>query len=90
MQTKLEYLDFLEARTKETQSQPSLWATSASIKAFSDPLDEDNYGDDPITDDLVTDVYMVFSVKTRQPESEKYLKTLTGEWLVPIWGVIFD
>lgn len=49
------------------------------LKKFSDPWDPNGYADDCITNDLITDVYLEFSERTRKAESERYLRTLTGQ-----------
>src|SRR5438477_12260814 len=45
---------------------------------FSAPCDKLGYADNPISDDLISDVYLEFSEYTRKFESEAYLQTLTG------------
>lgn len=70
---KLEYLRAIEARKR----QPSL--LPITLQKFSDPLELDGYCDKPITDDLITDIYLDFSNKTRSSESQDYLRTLIGE-----------
>jgi len=50
--------------------------TRNSLVEFSIPNDVDGYADDPITDDLITDVFLGFSDHMRQ--SEEYMRTLTG------------
>jgi hypothetical protein len=47
-------------------------------------MDEDGYGDSPITNDLITDIYLEFIMKTRQEESVEYCKTREG----PLYIVI--
>jgi hypothetical protein len=42
-------------------------------------MDEDGYGDSPITNDLITDIYLEFIMKTRQEESVEYCKTREGQ-----------
>ncbi|KAA1478099.1 hypothetical protein DENSPDRAFT_885629 [Dentipellis sp. KUC8613] len=50
------------------------------LEQFSKPGDNDvGYNLTSITDDLITDVYLAFSEKTRKAESEDYLRTLTGQ-----------
>jgi hypothetical protein len=46
---------------------------------FSGPYDPDGYGDTFMTHDLITDIYLEFSERTRKKESDEYIKTLTGE-----------
>ena len=45
---------------------------------FSSPYDLEGYGDDSITDDLITDVFLEFSERTQKDESDSYMRTLTG------------
>jgi hypothetical protein len=72
----LEYLQFFERR-RISPFQP------VSLMAFSSPFDVEQYADDSITDDLVTDLFLEFSERTRQIESEKYVRTLTGVYAIP-------
>jgi len=78
-QREKEYLEFYAAN--RPKSQGTLFNTQIPIrlKKFSDMKDRDGYNDTPITDDMVTDLYQQFVKQTRQPESEEYCKTLTGD-----------
>ena len=49
------------------------------LKPFTDPTSQIGYNDQPITHDLITDVYLEFVRGTQQEESNEYCKTLTGE-----------
>ena len=49
-----------------------------SLTAFSGPHDMDGYADNSITDDVITELFLEFSERSRQKECEKYLRTLTG------------
>lgn len=49
-----------------------------ALLPFSTPDDKDGYNAIPISNDLITDAYQEFCKRTRQAESEKYLKILTG------------
>ena len=49
------------------------------LKAFSDLCDANGYGDKSVTDEMITEIYLDFSNKTRQAESDSYLRTRTGE-----------
>lgn len=71
--SKLEFLQAYEIRQKQT----SLVGTK--FKEFSGPWDPNGYNDKSITDDLITDIFIDFSERTRSGESQDYLKTLTGE-----------
>jgi hypothetical protein len=51
----------------------------AVLKEFSDPCEPDGYNDKPITDDLISDVYLAFSNQTRSSESQEYLRTLGSQ-----------
>jgi hypothetical protein len=75
-QRELEYLQFFGHR------RVSPFQT-VSLKAFSSPFDVEGYADDSITDDLVTDLFLEFSERSRQIESEKYVRTLTGVYPIP-------
>jgi hypothetical protein len=48
------------------------------LKTFLEPTDKLGYNDNPISDDLITDVFLEFSDQTRKEESNEYLCTLTG------------
>lgn len=74
-QAKLEYLDFFAARKKQQCLRPDL----VVLREFSDPEDTCGYDDKSISDDLISDVYLAFSSKTRIPESQESLRTLTGQ-----------
>jgi hypothetical protein len=71
-QAKLDYLRCFAVRKQQTSLLP------ATLKRFSDPAKADGYNDRPITDDLITDIYLGFSKQTRCDESQEYLRTLTG------------
>jgi hypothetical protein len=75
-QRELEYLQFFGHR------HVSPFQT-VSLKAFSSPFDVEGYADNSITDDLVTDLFLEFSERSRQIESEKYVRTLTGVYPIP-------
>ncbi|OBZ71006.1 hypothetical protein A0H81_09132 [Grifola frondosa] len=47
------------------------------LKPFSAPRDE-GYYDRPITHDLITDIFLEFSNRTREQESAEYSRSLTG------------
>jgi hypothetical protein len=71
-QKALEYLQhFSRRRVTPFRSDP--------LKKFSSPYHMDGYADNYISDDLITDLYLEFSERTRRDESEKYLRTLTGK-----------
>jgi hypothetical protein len=48
------------------------------VEPFSAPYDAEGYADTSISDDMVTDVFLEFSSRTRKKESEKYLRSITG------------
>lgn len=49
------------------------------VLPFSQPYDISGYGDNSISNDMITEVYLTqFCQKTRQLESAQYLRTLTG------------
>jgi hypothetical protein len=66
----LEYLEFF-------QSVPGGGFNPLQLKAFSEPTDKLGYNDDSITDDLTTDVFLEFSQRSCNEESDEYLQTLT-------------
>jgi hypothetical protein len=72
--TRLEYLRYYKARREIVTVVPV-----AALKEFTNPSAVGGYGDKPITDDLITDIYHEFSNRTRTVESEDYLRTLTGQ-----------
>jgi hypothetical protein len=71
--TRLEFLHFFRIRKQQTSMVPVV------LKKFSDPCKPDGYNDKPITDDLISDVYLAFSNQTRSSESQEYLRTLGGQ-----------
>lgn len=73
-QAKLEYLQYYEAR-KLKQS----WIKPSALQSFSDPYQVNGYGHKSITDDLITDLFLSYGKQTRVPESEEYLRTLSGK-----------
>lgn len=68
----LEYLSYFNLARPNPFNQTYL-------QKFSAPMDEDGYGDSPITNDLITDIYLEFIMKTRQEESVEYCKTREGQ-----------
>lgn len=73
---KREYLVSYQYR-----KQPGALQAHPELEEFSSPSDLKGYAAKPITDDLITDLYLEFSDRTRQAESEDYLRTLTGQYL---------
>jgi hypothetical protein len=67
----LEYLQYFK-------SIPDGRFVPPQLKSFSDPTDKHGYNDDPISDDVITEVFLEFSNRTRNEESDEYLRTLTG------------
>jgi hypothetical protein len=59
---------------KARNEQVSL--VTPALEEFTDPCKA--YGDKPITDDLITDIYIDFCNRTRSEESQGYLRTLEG------------
>ena len=51
---------------------------TAPVEPFSAPYDAGGYADTSISHDMVTDVFLEFSSRTRKNESEKYLRSITG------------
>lgn len=75
----LEYLEYYATAYNEVSGSYFKAKSSVPLAQFSRPDDENAYGDSTITHDLITEVYLEFSHKTRGPESTKYLRTLTGK-----------
>lgn len=48
------------------------------LQEFSDPGNSLGYADKWISDEVITEVFVDFTARTRQKESELYLKTLSG------------
>ena len=77
--TRLEYLRHYIARREMVSVIPA-----GKLEEFSDPWER--YGSKPITDDLITEIYVDFSNHTRASESDDYLRTLEG-WCAISWFV---
>lgn len=75
----LEYLEYYVAAQGKDSGSYFKAQTSVPLTEFSPPNDVNAYGDSTITHDLITEIYLEFSHKTRGPESTKYLQTLTGK-----------
>ncbi len=76
---RLEYLQYFETRSKQTALV--LGKKKPELRNFSEPQHAgkalNGYDGTSITDDLVSDVYAVWS-KQRQKECDEHLQTLTG------------
>lgn len=72
---RLEYYRNVE----ETLSRPSV--ITISVVRFSEPFDMNGYAASPISDDLLSDVYAMFSDRTRRDESSRYLRSLPVQTL---------
>lgn len=70
----MEYLTYFQTARRNPFQKRS------PLIEFSSPLDEKGYCDTFITDDLITDLYLVFSTKSRQQESAEYCATRTGKF----------
>ncbi|KAL6299496.1 hypothetical protein BKA93DRAFT_829872 [Sparassis latifolia] len=72
-------LGYLQAFKKRRDLKNRLVPPPA-LRTFSRPDEVKvvGYGDKSITDDLITDIYQKFSERTRQDESQEYLRTLTA------------
>ena len=74
-QKMLEYLRCLETRhVSDFRPNP--------LQPFSTPFDTKGYDDHCITDDLITDLFLEFSERTRKKESEEFQCTLSGQLIV--------
>ncbi|KAJ7601836.1 hypothetical protein DFH06DRAFT_1351920 [Mycena polygramma] len=65
-------------RAFETRIVPQLGPDPSPLESFSAPNDQTGYNDKSITDDLITDVFLDFSNRTRIEECGKYLCTLVA------------
>jgi hypothetical protein len=74
----LDYLREFEA------NKPTFFKKQALVP-FSNPKDQAGYSDKSITSDMITDIFLEFSERTRKQESHNYLQVLTGAYLSPIW-----
>ncbi|GBE82885.1 hypothetical protein SCP_0412720 [Sparassis crispa] len=73
---RLVYLRYFQLR-QETKNMSLV--DPPPLRKFSKPGEiVAGYCDRSITDDLITDIFNKFSEKTRQPESETYLRTLSA------------
>ena len=79
------YLKAYQARMQLTTIVPH----KAGLQTFSAPQTTgvakhvDGYDNRSISDDLITDLYLMFSRETRQRESEDSLRVKGGEYLRP-------
>lgn len=69
---QLEYLCYFGIHKQQTSIVPTV------LRDFLDPYKPDGYNDKPITDNLITDIYLAFSNQTWSSESQEYLWTLGG------------
>ncbi|KAJ7166768.1 hypothetical protein C8R46DRAFT_1351047 [Mycena filopes] len=74
------HLEYLNAF--KTRLVPRLGLDTCVLTPFSAPDDLDGYNDKSITDDLITDVFLEFSNRTRLAECSKYLRTLHAVCMV--------
>lgn len=72
---RLDYIQHYETHIKTTNTLIS----KTPLQQFSDPWDSKGYGGKPISDDLITSVYVGFCDRSRNSESDDYLRTLTGK-----------
>ncbi|KAI0066538.1 hypothetical protein BV25DRAFT_1912599 [Artomyces pyxidatus] len=72
-QTHLQYLRMYKTREVCLHTKEDV-----PLKAFSGPRDPNGYADQSITSDLISDVLLEFSKRTREAESAAYMRTLTG------------
>jgi hypothetical protein len=57
------------------------------LQQFSAPNSTIGYNDKTISDDIITELYLEFSQRTREEESSEYLRTLTGKLCLLIFSV---
>ncbi|KAJ3534877.1 hypothetical protein NM688_g7062 [Phlebia brevispora] len=77
----LRYLQLMRIYYEALQqrlSRPCPKEKRVYVLLFSKPFDKARFAMCSITNDLITDIYAEFCKKTRQPESEMYLRTLSG------------
>ena len=60
------------------QSLPDTRLVPLQLKSFSEPHDKLGFNTNSISDDTVTEIFLEFSEKTRNEESDEYTCTLTG------------
>lgn len=72
-QRGLQYLHYFGNTTTPPGTEPT------ELEAVSPPGDPDKYNDTSISGDTISAVYLQWVERTRQPESEQHLRTLTGE-----------
>lgn len=78
-QRRLEYIDYYATRIVTSNNPSSCFRTPPPFLSFSAPSDAAGYNDTSITHDLITEVYLEFSERTRSVESTRYTQTLTGK-----------
>jgi hypothetical protein len=79
--TELHLLEYRKRMLEYVQIARPIRITPFEIgppEEFPAPDDIGGYANAPISDDLITDVFLEFSNKTRKQESERYLRSLTG------------
>ncbi|KAJ7157998.1 hypothetical protein C8R43DRAFT_1180381 [Mycena crocata] len=76
LEYKQRHLEYLNAF--KTRLVPALGPKTCILQTFSTPDDSNGYNDKSITDDLISDVFLLFSNRTRIAESTKYLQTLSA------------
>ena len=54
------------------------YGTANTLKSFSTPNDVQGYTDKSISHEIVTEVFLDFSSRTRKAESESYLRSLSS------------
>jgi hypothetical protein len=78
----LEYLEAFRVQPKANTLTSYFTGRSTSsqtlLQAFSSPNDSLGYADKSISDEMITEVFIDFTTRTRQRESAAYLKTLSG------------
>ncbi|KAI6009042.1 Septin-domain-containing protein [Pisolithus marmoratus] len=76
---KLEYLDQLQHQCSKPKTVAAYFGRSNHLLTMFSPfVNLQGYAGRPITDEMVSEVYLSFVSKTRQQESESYLRTLTA------------
>jgi hypothetical protein len=87
--TELHLLEYKQAALEylqEFQKKKSAIFQEVELTEFSGPHDPLGYNDKSISDDLITDILLEFTKRTRKLESAEYLQTLHGKEVNGIEG----
>ncbi|KAK6984837.1 hypothetical protein R3P38DRAFT_2575379, partial [Favolaschia claudopus] len=76
LEYKQRELEYLEAFRTRFIPSFNFGPAANPLQEFSAPHDTSGYNDESITDDLITDIFIEFSDRTRAVECSRYLRTL--------------